>query len=84
MLLRMYLRWAEATRIQDGNVRRAAGEEAGIKSATFAVNGGMPSVTEQRDSVHRLIRISPLTRPNGGTRRLPACMFRRKSTTPLK
>lgn len=60
MLLRMYLRWAErhgyATEVYDVSYA----EEAGIKSATFAVKEpfayGMLSVEQ---GTHRLVRISP-------------------------
>src|SRR6202521_5978877 len=39
MLLRMYLRWAERDGFQVEMLDRQDGEEAGIKSATFAVRG---------------------------------------------
>ncbi len=39
MLLRMYLRWAEAHGYEVEMLDRQEGEEAGIKSATFAVRG---------------------------------------------
>jgi peptide chain release factor 2 len=60
MLLRMYLRWAErhgyATEVYDISYA----EEAGIKSATFAVKEpfayGLLSVEQ---GTHRLVRISP-------------------------
>jgi len=39
MLLRMYLRWAERKNFQTVITDRLEGEGAGIKSATFEVNG---------------------------------------------
>src|SRR5689334_21729441 len=39
MLLRMYLRWAERTDYRTVMTDRLEGEGAGIKSATFEVNG---------------------------------------------
>ncbi len=60
MLLRMYLKWAErqgfAATIND----RQAGEEAGIKSATFTVSGEYAyGLLQSEIGVHRLVRISP-------------------------
>src|SRR5271168_1692864 len=60
MLLRMYLRWAErqgfATVIYDYQ----PGEEAGVKSVTFAVNGEFAfGLLTSEIGVHRLVRISP-------------------------
>jgi len=60
MLLRMYLRWAErkafATVLNDYQ----PGEEAGIKSATFSVNGQYAyGLLSSEIGVHRLVRISP-------------------------
>ena len=39
MLLRMYLRWAEREGFSTSMYEYQPGEEAGIKSATFGVNG---------------------------------------------
>ena len=60
MLLRMYLRWGErhgfATVLNDYQ----PGEEAGIKSATFSVNGQYAyGLLTSEIGVHRLVRISP-------------------------
>jgi peptide chain release factor 2 len=60
MLLRMYLRWCERHGYQAEITDRQEGEGAGIKSATFEVNG--PDAYGQLQSeigVHRLVRISP-------------------------
>ena len=60
MLLRMYVRWAERQGFQTVLYDYQPGEEAGIKSATFAVNGeyGFGLLTSEI-GVHRLVRISP-------------------------
>ena len=60
MLLRMYLRWAERRGFQTVLYDHQAGEEAGIKSATFAVNGDYAfGLLTSEIGVHRLVRISP-------------------------
>ena len=60
MLLRMYLRWAERQGFQTILNDYQPGEEAGLKSATFTVNGdyGFGLLTSEI-GVHRLVRISP-------------------------
>lgn len=60
MLLRMYLRWAERQGFQTELNDYQPGEEAGIKSATFTVNGeyAYGQLTSEI-GVHRLVRISP-------------------------
>jgi peptide chain release factor 2 len=60
MLLRMYLRWAERSGYQVELLDRQDGEEAGIKSATFAVRGEYAfGYLKGENGVHRLVRISP-------------------------
>jgi peptide chain release factor 2 len=60
MLLRMYLRWAERQGFQTVLYDYQPGEEAGIKSATFAVNGEYAfGLLTSEIGVHRLVRISP-------------------------
>jgi peptide chain release factor 2 len=60
MLLRMYLRWAERRGFQTVLYDYQPGEEAGIKSATFAVNGEYAfGLLTSEIGVHRLVRISP-------------------------
>ncbi|HZQ25308.1 MAG TPA: peptide chain release factor 2 [Terriglobales bacterium] len=60
MLLRMYLRWAERQGFQTVLNDYQAGEEAGIKSATFSVNGEYAyGLLTSEIGVHRLVRISP-------------------------
>jgi peptide chain release factor 2 len=60
MLMRMYLRWAERQGFQTVLYDYQPGEEAGIKSATFGVNGeyAFGQLTSEI-GVHRLVRISP-------------------------
>jgi len=60
MLMRMYLRWAERHNYPTEVYETSYAEEAGIKSATFAVKApyayGTLSVEQ---GTHRLVRISP-------------------------
>ena len=60
MLLRMYLRWAEREGFETVLYDYQPGEEAGLKSATFAVNGEYAfGLLTSEIGVHRLVRISP-------------------------
>jgi peptide chain release factor 2 len=60
MLLRMYLRWAERHGFGTVITDRLEGEGAGIKSATFEVNGeNAYGLLQSEIGVHRLVRISP-------------------------
>jgi peptide chain release factor 2 len=60
MLLRMYLRWAEREKFQTVITDRLEGEGAGIKSATFEINGDNAyGLLQSEIGVHRLVRISP-------------------------
>ncbi len=60
MLLRMYLRWAEKQGFSAEVNDYQAGEEAGIKSATFTVAGEYAyGLLCGETGVHRLVRISP-------------------------
>ncbi len=60
MLLRMYLRWAERQGFQTVIYDYQPGEEAGVKSVTFAVNGQYAfGLLTSEIGVHRLVRISP-------------------------
>jgi len=60
MLLRMYLRWGERQGFQTILYDYQDGEEAGLKSATFAVNGECAfGLLTSEIGVHRLVRISP-------------------------
>jgi peptide chain release factor 2 len=60
MLMRMYLRWAERQGFSTVLNDYQAGEEAGIKSATFTVTGEYAfGLLTSEIGVHRLVRISP-------------------------
>jgi peptide chain release factor 2 len=60
MLLRMYLRFCERRGFKTELVEYQAGEEAGIKSATFMVRGDYAyGYLKSEHGVHRLVRISP-------------------------
>src|SRR5450631_271455 len=60
MVLRMELRWAEKRGFEAELLEASAGEEAGIKSATFRVAGeNAYGLYGAEKGVHRLVRISP-------------------------
>jgi peptide chain release factor 2 len=60
MLLRMYLRWAERHRWRTEILDQQEGEQAGLKSVTFMVDGRRAYGWLRADrGVHRLVRISP-------------------------
>jgi peptide chain release factor 2 len=60
MLVRMYTRWAERKAYQVRVLDLAAGEEAGIKSATLEITGDYAyGYLKAEKGVHRLVRISP-------------------------
>jgi peptide chain release factor 2 len=60
MLERMYLRWAEKRGFETEIFDRSEGEEAGLKSATIAINGDYAfGYLRSEKGVHRLVRLSP-------------------------
>jgi len=60
MLLRMEMRWAERRGMKVELKEASAGEEAGIKSATFIARGeNAYGLFSAEKGVHRLVRISP-------------------------
>ena len=60
MLLRMYLRYCERKGFSTEMVDYLAGEEAGLKSATFMARGDYAyGYLKSEHGVHRLVRISP-------------------------
>ena len=60
MVLRMLMRWAEARGFDVELLEASAGEEAGIKSATFQVKGeNAYGLFGAERGVHRLVRLSP-------------------------
>ncbi len=60
MLLRMYLRWAEKHRYKTEILDQTDGEEAGVKSVTFSIDGRWAyGRLKSERGVHRLVRMSP-------------------------
>jgi peptide chain release factor 2 len=60
MLLRMYLRWAEAGGYKVEVIDETPGDEAGLKSATIRIEGTHAfGFLKGESGVHRLVRISP-------------------------
>lgn len=67
MLLRMYIRWAERKGFKVEILDEQSGSEAGLKSATFRVEGDYAyGLLSTEAGVHRLVRISPFN--SGGSR----------------
>ncbi len=65
MVLRMEMRWAEKRAFKVELLEATAGEEAGIKSATFRVTGDNAyGLYGAEKGVHRLVRLSPFDSAN--------------------
>ena len=74
MLYRMYVRWAEQNNYDVEELDYLAGEEAGIKSVSFLVNGEFAyGKLKSEHGVHRLVRISPFDA--GGRRHILKWMY---------
>lgn len=60
MILRMYLRWAESRGFATKIIDLLPGDEAGIKSVTFTLEGEYAyGYAKAEIGIHRLVRISP-------------------------
>jgi peptide chain release factor 2 len=60
MLLRMYQRWADNRGFKSDVIEASPGEEAGLKSATFTVEGeNAYGILRAERGKHRLVRLSP-------------------------
>ena len=60
MLLRMYLRWAANRNFKTEVLEASPGEEAGLKSATFTIEGeNAYGILKAERGKHRLVRLSP-------------------------
>lgn len=67
MLLRMYLRWAEKRNFKTNIIDYLPGDEAGVKSVSFIVEGEYAyGYAKAEIGIHRLVRISPF---DAGARR---------------
>jgi peptide chain release factor 2 len=65
MVLRMEMRWAERRGFSVELLEASAGEEAGVKSATFQVSGeNAYGLYSAEKGVHRLVRLSPFDSAN--------------------
>jgi peptide chain release factor 2 len=65
MVLRMMMRWAERRGFKVELLEATAGEEAGIKSATFRASGeNAYGLYSAEKGVHRLVRLSPFDSAN--------------------
>ena len=61
MLMRMYMRWADAHGYKVSIANLQDGDEAGIKSVTMQIEGGEYAYgyLKSENGVHRLVRVSP-------------------------
>lgn len=65
MMLRMYLRWCQRKGFKTEVLDQSAGEEAGLKSVTFRVDGPFAfGYLTCEKGVHRLVRKSPFKQGN--------------------
>ena len=82
MILRMYLRWAEAHGFKAEVIEASAGEVAGIKSATVHIVGEYAyGWLRTETGVHRLVRKSPFDSGNRRHTSFASVFVRPKSMT---
>jgi peptide chain release factor 2 len=80
--LRMMMRWAERRGFGVELLEASAGEEAGIKSATFRAAGDNAyGLFSAEKGVHRLVRISPVRRAEPPPDRVRGRRGRARSST---
>jgi len=67
MLKRMYLKWAQSKNYNSNLISEHKGDEAGIKSTTFKIEGDyLYGWLKSESGIHRLVRVSPF---DSGARR---------------
>ena len=67
MLKRMYLKWAQSKNYKTNLISEHKGDEAGIKSTTFKIEGDyLYGWLKSESGIHRLVRVSPF---DSGARR---------------
>ena len=67
MLKRMYLKWAQSKNYKTSLISEHKGDEAGIKSTTFKIEGDyLYGWLKSESGIHRLVRVSPF---DSGARR---------------
>ena len=67
MLKRMYLKWAQRKNYKANLISEHKGDEAGIKSTTFKIEGDyLYGWLKSESGIHRLVRVSPF---DSGARR---------------
>jgi len=80
MLQRMYLRWSERKGFHTEIIDYLPGEEAGVKSVTFTVNGDYAyGYLKAESGIHRLCVFHLSTPASAATRPSLRCLCTRKS-----